>query len=150
MASETGKTNILSWAAIGISVLSLIVALIALNPPIGIRPADTVENVQTQVRSLQQEIELNRARQRLEDIRQRITTGGSEANEQAQQEIAEIRGDLRKNFENAKDSTKQSWQTLDQQLEEVETNLKQGGINILDAVDKAINTLKQTANTINR
>ncbi|MBI2019033.1 hypothetical protein HYS96_05050 [Candidatus Daviesbacteria bacterium] len=140
------RTNTLSWVAIGTSILALIISLVALNQPARVRLAETTAQnlqteLQTQIRSLQQRVEINQARQQLEDIRQRVATGGTDLT-QAQKDITDIRNDLKNKFQDATDATKQSWQQLDDQLNQVEINLREGGVNALDAIDKAINTLK--------
>ncbi|MBI2086069.1 hypothetical protein HYT74_01885 [Candidatus Daviesbacteria bacterium] len=145
MAKEfvTKTGNTLAWVAIGISILALIISLMALNQPARVRPASETasQDLQTQIKSLQQQFDINQARQKLEDVRQRVATGGADMT-QIQKDIAQIRNDLRERFQNAAEITKQSWQQLDDELNQVEISLKEGGANILDAIDKAINTLK--------
>ncbi len=133
--------NTLSWVAIGISSLALVVSLVASNQP-KLNPAEITRDLQTQIKSLQQQAEISNASQRLEDLKQKAAAGGTDFVTQAQVEVAQIREDLRKNFETAGENTKKSWQDLDNQLAILQENLKTGGVNVIDAIDKILQNLK--------
>lgn len=126
--------------AIGIAIIALIFSLVALNQSVQVKPLDL--NLQSQVRSLQQQAEINKARNRLEDLRQQAVTGGEDFVSRAQTEVVQIREDLRKNYETASENTKKSWQELDKQLEVLQDNLREGGVNVLDAIDRVLENLK--------
>lgn len=134
-------TNTLSWLAIVISILALILALVSLNKPAREKLAETSSDLQLQVKSLQQQVEINQSRQRLEDIRQRLASGNADLTE-AQKDIAQIRSDLKDRFQDAGEVSKQFWQQLDEKLNQVEINLREGGVNVLETIDKALDALK--------
>lgn len=134
-------TNALSWLAIVISILALILALVGLNQPAREKLAETSSDLELQIESLQQQVEINQSRQRLEDIRQRLASGNADLTE-AQKDIAKIRSDLKGRFQNAEEVSKQFWQQLDERLNQVEINLREGGVNVLETIDKALDVLK--------
>ncbi len=127
--------------AIGIAVIALIFSLVALNQSVSIKPLES--NLQSQVRSLQQQAQLRIANEKLEDLRQKAAVGGADFAASAQTEVTQIREDLRKNFETASDNTKKSWAELDMQLVALQDNLKMGGVNVIDAIDKVLQNLKK-------
>ncbi len=136
------KANNLSWAAIAIAIFALMLSFFALNQSSNLKLINS-KNLQSQVRSLQQQAQLRTASEKLEDLKQRATVGGAAFVSQAQVDVTQIREDLRKNFETASENTKKSWQELDKQLVALQDNLRSGGVNVIDAIDKVLQNLKK-------
>lgn len=142
---EAYKKNILSWAAIGIAILSLIVSLITLNetkPKIELaeQVQSEISNLRSKLELMQQQTEFEQARQRLEDLGKKLAENSNY--EEALREIENIRQDLRNNFQNAQKEARQFWQEADQQLGIIEEQLKEKSNKALDTLNKLIESLK--------
>jgi hypothetical protein len=138
--------NGIAWVALGIAVMSLLLSIAAMSrasrtPTV----ADNSIQTQNQLQELRQTVDIQKAEQRLEALKTKITAGGYES-EEVQKEIGSIRDDLKRGYEHAKDPAKSSWQELDNQLDDLGKGLQDGGADILERLDKALNTLQDAVN----
>ncbi|MFZ5376830.1 MAG: hypothetical protein ACOZAN_04165 [Patescibacteria group bacterium] len=136
----------LAW----ISVVLLIVVLVLLGVVISQineindqTAINSSSNTAEEVDDMQLQATIDRAGQQLADVRNQIAQTGDEGVEQVQNQVAQIRQDLRKGFENADENAQQSWQEIDKNLEIIENDLRDGAISALDGLDRATDALKQ-------
>ncbi|MBI4089244.1 MAG: hypothetical protein HY424_00895 [Candidatus Levybacteria bacterium] len=139
------KNNLLAWGAIGISILAFIMAFVALNQKTLNSPANT-SDLQTRIRELQQQFEISRVRQRLEDLRQEVAGGNADL-VKAQREIENSINELKIRLQNTGKEAQQSWQQLGNQLNQIQIGLREGSVNVLDALDRIIDALKANIKT---
>lgn len=138
MASKPDNTNTLTWIAIVLSVSALIVSLAVYSQNQG---GFSMQEIQQEVRSLKQQAAFNKALQSMEELRREVASG-SVAVTEVQSRITVIRNELSAGFVDASDAAKKSWQALDNVLADIGTNIRSGTVSVLDALDKAIVSLK--------
>lgn len=165
--------NTLSWVAIGLSVLAIIISLVAFNrasqarsvvlgdsqtvvvaTPTPTSDSDPTVLVVTPTPQAQsgfpldpsgndRQAAVSRAREDLQEVRQVVAATGYQANTNAATEVGRIRNDLRLLFLDANLSARQAWQNIDSSMQEVETRLQSGGANLSASFDRAIQDLSQ-------
>jgi hypothetical protein len=132
----------MTWIALVLSALAFVTAVASYNRVAPVEAGDLTREIQMQVRSLQQEIQVARIRSRLEDLRAGIEAN-TIATEDVQEEVAQIREDLRDAFVGAGTAARESWETADMQLAQIDENLRSGVVDILESLEEVIRKLRQ-------
>jgi hypothetical protein len=161
----------LSWIALALSVIAIIISLIAFNrasqarsvilgdtqtivTPTPIIESDPNVIVVTPTLQAQSGFPLNpsgndrqaaiqRAQEDLQEVRQVVAATGYQPNTNAATEVGRIRNDLRLIFLDANLSARQAWQNIDSSMQEVELRLQSGGANLSASFDRALQALSQ-------
>lgn len=127
------------WIAICISLLALVTAIIALNrttePSMG-----GSDELRKEFQQFQQQMQLESARQRLEDAREAVEEGVQR--EQIQKQIAVVRRDLQRAYVNSEEQAQQSWRDIDRQLDTINEKLREGSVDILQTIDALLEKLR--------
>lgn len=138
---DNGKT--MSWIAIGLSLLALIVSFLAITQVSSDAREELSRGENVQVMTVADQVELDQARQRLTEVRNNVAENGQDAYQEAQAELADIRADLRTRYQNADEQTQQTWQNdIEPRLEEAEQALRENSLDALSALDRAIESLE--------
>lgn len=83
------------------------------------------------------------AQAQAELLRRRAEVAGERNLEQVQREVAEIRGNLERVYDDAGAETKARWRQLDAELERLEGQLKEGSSKALGTLDSALAKLRR-------
>lgn len=143
MATGNSNAQTISWIALIVAIIALLIALVAWNTANVIDDPNIGESVDRQVQNLEQEDVVTESQQRMQILRTQTSTESVEASEAVQTEIADIRINLRDEFAEANQNTQQAWQEVDAELENIEQGLRNGTINALEAIDRAITALQR-------
>jgi TolA-binding protein len=130
--------NTLGWIAITIATIALVLAFVVYSQ---MSSSGKGNDMQSRLEQLEQQAAINQAKQRLEDLKTEIESNKIPATE-IQNRITIIRNDLSTAFKDAGESARTSWQTIDDQLEQIGPNMTGGAIALLDALNEAILNLK--------
>ncbi len=135
-----------NWLASGISIVALILSIIAFaNTNAATQLQRNFNELRSDIEEFQEDLRLRQefetARFRLEEVRKDIAEGMDP--QTAQQEIAIIRKELERNLSNAGTRVQEAWQPIDVQLERLELQLREGGVNVLDNFDKILQSLRE-------
>lgn len=143
------RNNSLSVAAVILSGIALVLSALALytkpaNPiePTTDIPEESSAALQDRINALEQQAQINDAKQQLSELKDSIATNSAEAQVQAQQEITQLRASLREQFQGADAKTQLSWQTIDVGLEQIEQGLREGSVDALSSLERAITALR--------
>jgi hypothetical protein len=93
--------------------------------------------------AVERQSELAQARTRL--LARRAEVAGERNLEQVRQEVAEIREGLERSYSNASAGAKERWEDLDQDLERLQGQLREGGSKALDSLDSALAKIRDEA-----
>jgi phenylalanyl-tRNA synthetase alpha subunit len=143
------RNNSLSVAALILASIALVLSALAFFD----KPTNTINTtsdipeesstvLQNRITALEQQSEINKAQRRLADLSETVATNSAEAQEQVQQEITQLRANLREQFQNADTKTQRSWQTIDVDLEQIEQGLREGSVDALSSLERAITALR--------
>ena len=132
------NNNTLAWIAVIISTVALVLAGVVYSQ---MNDSSKSNDTQSRLERIEQQAAINQARQRLEELKAEVESNKIPATE-IQSRIAIIRNDLSAAFQNAGESAKASWQTIDDQLALIGQDVKGGAITVLGALNEAILNLK--------
>lgn len=135
------KNNKIAWLALLIAIVALTFSLTN-NTGISSNRVLPSPNPQVQVQSIEQQAVIKATRAQLESLREVLASGSDRINEKNLEEIALARKNLSQAYENAGEIAKKSWEQLDSQLNELEVNMRRGGVGAIDLIDQVLVTIK--------
>lgn len=135
-------TTILNWIAVVLAAVAFIISVGAYNRAAMDGSITLTRGIEMQVRALQQEVQVRRIQDRLEDLRAQIEANTIERKE-IEAELTQIRSDLRDAYVSASAQARESWEAVDAQFAQIEENLRTGAVDFLDALDGMIRNLKR-------
>ena len=129
----------LSWVALGVALLALLVGWTALRRTGGSladvwRRADS--KVESRLDDAERQADLLGAKTRL--LGRRAEVAGNRNLEQVRREVAEVRESLRRAYRDASAEAKTEWRRLDRDLAGLEDDLREGGAEAVSALNRAI------------
>lgn len=136
MTTRGSRIELVSWLALIVALLALFVAAVAFNQTATLTNQDMSSLVRDQLQLSGERTALTNAKTRLEQLRIDISEGKPGINPQS--EIDLVREDLRTSYGNFSEQAKLSWQSLDDELDEVQDNLEDGAVTIVAAIDQMI------------
>lgn len=141
----------IAYLAVAISVFSLLFSATLFFRTSGVdeKAISRVEQASQQARQeiieanqeLRQEIALNRARIRLMALRAQITA--EESYDEAADEVQSIRQNLKKTYANSKETSYETYVSVDSDLNTLENNLRDEIAGSIDSLETAIGNLKE-------
>lgn len=147
--NETVRSNsMMVWSTFIIAIVALIVSLLAFNRTARIDKQSNLVNLQKEVQTIREEQVIEQAQDRLTEIREQINNTGNF--DDAQKGVAQVRRDVRQSFTNATEATKETWNDLDKELEQIEQQLRDGSADALNSLDNFITKLKNEIRTDER
>ena len=140
MTTRNDRIEIISWLALVIALLAMFVAAVSFNQIATVTNLDMQTMVADQLEINRQQTALSNAKTQLETLRTNVSTGNSGVNPEP--EIDRVRADLRESFANFNEKTKSEWLKLDEELMEIQANLRNGAVTVVAAIDQMIDKVQ--------